>query len=84
MNKRDEIESGTLSRAADDEPVFVLRGKDELAPDLIDEWATRCNMSHAFREPGVTAAIERKVTEARELAERMREWQRVNGSKLPD
>jgi hypothetical protein len=30
---------GCLGRAADDEPVFVLRGQDMLAPDLIDLWA---------------------------------------------
>lgn len=28
-----------LSKAADDEPIFVLRAKDPLAADLVREWA---------------------------------------------
>lgn len=41
MRKRDEIEKGCLSRVPDDEPVFVLRARDRLAPDLLRAWAAR-------------------------------------------
>ena len=56
---------GCLGRAADDEPVFILRGQDILAADLVDLWAQRaqavgCGMA--------------KVIEAMNLAETMRRW----------
>lgn len=56
---------GCLGRAADEKPVFILRGQDRLAPQLLEDWATR---ARAFGCP-----IE-KVEEARALAQRMREW----------
>src|ERR1700730_3563327 len=30
---------GCLGKAADDEPVFILRAQDIFAPDLVREWA---------------------------------------------
>jgi len=67
MNKREEINNpdSCLSKAADDEPVFVLRAQDKLAPILIDLWAT--------------LAVERglpdeKALEARGQALKMRNW----------
>jgi hypothetical protein len=55
-----------------DEPVFVLRGQDELAPDVVEFWAD------IAESKGVTSS---KVAQARQWAEMMREWQ---PRKLPD
>ena len=56
---------GCLGKAADDEPVFILRGQDMLAPDLVELWA---EMAEGHRcDPA-------KVAEARELAAKMRAW----------
>jgi hypothetical protein len=63
---------GCLGKAADDEPVFVLRGRDLLAPDLVEKWAIDAN---AVKCPWD------KVREAKEIAQLMREWP---GRKNPD
>lgn len=63
---------GCLGRAADDEPVFVLRGQDLLAPDLVDKWAIDAN--------GLACPWD-KVREAKVIAQAMREWP---GRKNPD
>ena len=33
------VGKGCLGKAADDEPVFILRAQDMLAADLVDKWA---------------------------------------------
>jgi hypothetical protein len=63
---------GCLGRAADDEPVFVLRAQDKLADQLVDSWADLVELG---RGPSA------KVVEARELAEAMRAWP---SRKFPD
>lgn len=63
---------GCLGKAADDEPVFILRGQDVLAPDLVDYWADDAEANGCGPE---------KVAEARELAAKMRAWPR---RKYPD
>jgi len=63
---------GCLGRAADDEPVFVLRAQDMLSPEIIDEWAERAEQA---------CCLAAKVAEARELANQMVHWP---GRKLPD
>jgi hypothetical protein len=65
MLKRDEMEQGCFAKAADDEPVFVLRAQDKLAPDLVREWAVRA----AEHECSVA-----KVNEAFALADKMEAW----------
>jgi hypothetical protein len=42
-SKRNETAcpTSTLNRAADGEPLFILRANDELAPLLVREWAYR-------------------------------------------
>jgi hypothetical protein len=64
--------STALSRAGDDEPIFVLRAQDVLAPDLVRGWAERAERA------GCAAA---KVTEARAIADAMERWP---GRRLPD
>ena len=61
-----------FNKAADNEPLFVLRAQDQLAPDLVDRWAS------ILRAEGGNEA---KVAEARALAAAMRAWPT---KKLPD
>ena len=76
MKKLDELEKGTLSRAADDEPVFVLRAKDRLAPMTVQYWADL---------GGMLGVDPDKTSEARQTARLMEKWAADNGgSKLPD
>jgi hypothetical protein len=59
----------------DDEPVFLLRGQDILAPFVVDSWATIAENRGA--SPHIVEA-------AREQARRMREWGFHRGAKVPD
>lgn len=72
MIKRDELINGCIAKAADDEPVFVLRATDKLAPGLIRQWAAQ---AHAL---GMSWA---KAGEALKLADMMEAWPE---RKLPD
>lgn len=58
---------GCLGKAADDEPVFILRAQDMLSADLVDMWATQASLVGCHND---------KVREARDLAQQMREWPR--------
>lgn len=58
----------------EDEPVFLLRAKDILAPQNVLDYAARAEDSGL---PDVAAS-------AREHAARMTEWQTEHGAKLPD
>ncbi len=53
------------SKLAPDEPYFVLMGRDALSADLVDTWATQASVAGCDFD---------KVREARELAQRMREY----------
>lgn len=68
MKKGDEIAqpNSCLNKAAEDEPVFVLRAKDPIAPAAVEEWA-RLAQATGRHEP-------EKIEEARALAQAMREW----------
>lgn len=61
-----------LQKAGDEEPIFVLRAQDILAPYCVRYWAER-----AIYE-GVPA---NKIDEALELADKMEEWP---NRKIPD
>lgn len=56
---------GCLGKAADDEPVFILRGQDILAADLVELWALRAKAYGCDID---------KVQEALNLASAMRAW----------
>jgi hypothetical protein len=58
-----------------DEPVFVLRAQDDLAPEVVQLWALNATMRGAPKS---------KVEDARRCAREMRDWQRAHGSKIPD
>lgn len=78
-----------LAKVADDEPIFVLRAQDRLAPRAIREWADRA-IEQYFIQRGsdnskVDPAFHRKITEARALADAMEAWQQRTGrAKYPD
>src|SRR5436190_23199118 len=56
------------AKADPDEPIFVLRANDPLAPFLVDAWAKACASGH--HDPA-------KVVEARDCAQAMRNWQAI-------
>lgn len=70
---------GCLGKAADDEPVFILRSTDKFAPILVDLW---CEFVRAAGK----APDDPKLIEALLLAQKMRRWQARNWSKkkVPD
>lgn len=59
----------------EDEPCFLLRGKDKLTPGIILEWASR------LLEIGGDPALVRRV---QEFALHVKLWQQINGCKVPD
>jgi hypothetical protein len=65
-----------LTAAADDEPLFVLRANDELAPQLVWQWAC---MYLATKGVGtMTDRQQAKYREAVALAEEMKEWRKTH------
>ena len=64
-----------LAKAGDDEPIFVLRSTDRLAPALVHLWAELA-LAHGC---GLG-----KVQEAKNLAEQMQRWAKTHGDKWPD
>jgi hypothetical protein len=72
MRKRDELADpeSTLNRAADEEPLFVIRAKDKLSASMVRQWAEAAAMTGAH-EP-------EKIQEARQLAEIMETWRQEN------
>lgn len=65
-----------LLKAGDDEPIFVLRAKDSLAPEIVREWVKLAKLC------GKTPP--EKLAEAEELAVKMEKWGEQNESRLPD
>ena len=59
-----------------DEPVFVLRAHDVIAPVIVELYALHCTTL-----PGMN---KNKVDSIRKAAQEMRVWQSVNGCKVPD
>ena len=75
MLKKHEIANGAscLNKADDDEPIFVLRANDPLAPLIVREWAARYRRAKA--EAGeLTAERENKARRAEGLANQMVQW----------
>lgn len=56
---------GCLGKAADDEPVFILRGNDVLAGPLVRMWVELARLGGCDQD---------KLDEANDLAEVMEEW----------
>ena len=58
-----------------DEPVFLLRAQDSLAPDVVDIWADKLE---------ILGGDPKMIKLAREQAKAMRKWQCDYGSKIPN
>ena len=73
MIKRDEIANpnSCLNKAADDEPLFVFRANDPLAPELVRFWAEQYFDSKKDHNFNVTAQQREKYREAKRLADAM-------------
>ena len=64
-----------LENAGDDEPLFVIRAKDDIGPRIVEFWAD---------ELEANGGSEEKAREARDIAAQMQAYQERYGSKLPD
>lgn len=67
--------NSTWNKVKDDEPVFILRAQDLLAPGTVCEWVANS------RKRGVSSG---KLREARNCVTAMMAWANRNGVKLPD
>lgn len=65
------LERGTI---ADDEPVFVVRAQDALAPALLEHYASMCEQA---------GSPERHVRGVVSAAEGFRVWQRTHRTQTP-
>jgi hypothetical protein len=70
--RRNRSKYDCLNKLGPDEPRFVLRAQDRLAPELVEAWAVEAELN------GCPAA---KVACARRIAAAMRRWPR---RKMPD
>lgn len=78
MIKSEEISNpeSCLNRAADDEPVFVLRANDLSAPTIVRLWA----QDYAFEKGGVGKMTPKqliKFNESIDVANKMENWHRI-------
>lgn len=82
MRKDQEIASvvSCLNRAADDEPLFVLRANDENAPAIVMAWAEDYLRSKGGWVNMMTPQLN-KYNEAVQLASDMRIWKMRNNHK---
>lgn len=64
--KSEELKTGCIAKAASNEPVFVLRAQDKLAPALVRQWASKAEV---FGQ-----CPPEKIAEARALADAMEAW----------
>jgi hypothetical protein len=73
MIKRDEIlkASSCLNKAEIDEPIFVLRANDPLAPAIILNWA---DLYLSTKGPNISEAQKKKHKEAIDCARKMIVW----------
>jgi hypothetical protein len=79
--KRDEIANpnSCLNKAADDEPIFVLRANDPVAARIVRQWAAEYVEDKIDRsvDGSPTNAQLSKAQEARALANMMDAWQAI-------
>lgn len=70
--KQTELLDGCFAKAMDDEPMFVLLGRDASAPDIVEAWA--CNREYEIFMSRRPASDMAQVEEARQTALNMRAW----------
>jgi hypothetical protein len=77
MNKKELIEGPScLTRAEDDEPLFVLRAHDELAASVVRQWADKYIQSKGGTTR-MTPAQLAKLDDAMNVARAMEKWRVV-------
>lgn len=80
MTKKEELEAalkgdGCLGRSAEDEPVFVICGRDPVAGRILREWADHREIL-AVRTGQLTDREKLKIAGARREALQMDQWRR--------
>jgi hypothetical protein len=70
MTSNTKLNSECLQKAADDEPIFVLRGQDALAPALVREWARR----FVETNPEESSSVVKKYRNAMACADEMERY----------
>lgn len=73
-----------LTSARDDEPIFVLRSNDELAPLVVRFWATQYFKLKMKQPGGMTPKQRAKQAEALQLANMMPVWRAKNAKALAE
>lgn len=84
MTKKETLEAaargeGCLGRSKDDEPVFVLVGRDELAAKVVRYWSQLVDAGTHPDSPS-----RKKAMDARSEADEFDRWRIANGGKMPD
>lgn len=59
----------------EDEPVFLIRGQDAVAPEVVTYWALQAQLKGAAKNI---------CDAARAQADAMVQWQQEHGKKIPD
>jgi hypothetical protein len=80
--KAELLASKMWENTADDEPVFMLVGRDALAPHIIRMWVAMHGLISRFDDV-LAQQAERKNVEAFNCADAMAVWQRRNGKQIP-
>lgn len=77
ITKREAIENAdsVLNRTDDNEPIFVLTGRDQATPAAIERW---------IEEARRIGASESKIAGAEKVLASVRAFQDENGAKIPD
>lgn len=75
---------GCFAKAHDDEPIFILRAQDKLAPGIIEQWALEAEREWHGTVSDTADRARKKIAEARALAHQMRAWQELHRTKRPD
>lgn len=90
--KANEIQQddSVWNKAADDEPLFILRATDPLAPHVINVWIAIASMTdlatRGLKDKGTHSINDTKIQSAIDLRNRMIGWQGEypNKVKMPD
>ena len=74
--ERHTTDSACMVKAADDEPVFVLRGQDVFASACVIRWADLCDsaMANISNLGNIKPVPKAKILDARACAEQMRRY----------
>lgn len=84
MTKKETLEAaargeGCLGKSQDDEPVFTLVARDQLAANIIRRWADYLDATTMPDSPA-----RKKAMEARSQANEFDRWRIEHGGKMPD